>query len=112
MEIFEKRRFKRLPMTLILSCRKVGSATESLHKGSTLNVGPGGLYFKTTDDAFKPGNLLKIELTIPPTAGLLEFGGKIAAFARVLRASNLGDTLSSNEYGVAVQFCQPPKLCT
>lgn len=108
----EKRKFKRLPITLSLSCRKVGSTAEKLHKGCTVNVSPGGLYFETADDAFMPGNLLKVELSILPTAGLLEFGGKIAAFAKVLRTSNLSDTLSSNKYGVALQFCQPPKLCT
>lgn len=108
----EKRKFKRLPITLGLSCRKVGSTAEKLHKGCTVNVSPGGLYFETADDAFMPGNLLKVELSIPPTAGLLEFGGKIAAFAKVLRTSNLSDTLSSNKYGVALQFCQSPKLCT
>jgi hypothetical protein len=107
----EKRKFKRLPIALGLSCRKVGSTAEKLHKGCTVNVSPGGLYFVTADDAFMPGNLLKVELSIPPTAGLLEFGGKIAAFAKVLRTSNLSDTLSSNKYGVALQFCQSPKLC-
>ena len=108
----EKRKFKRLQITLGLSCRKVGSATERLYKGSTVDVGPGGLYFETADDVFNPGNLLKIELSIPPTAGLLEFGGKIAAFAKVLRICQLSEALSSNKYGVAIQFCQPPKLCT
>jgi hypothetical protein len=72
----------------------------------------GGLYFETADDAFMPGNLLKVELLIPPTAGLLEFGGKIAAFAKVMRTSSLSDTLSSNKYGVALQFfAGPPKAC-
>jgi hypothetical protein len=47
---------------------------------------------------------------------LLEFGGKIAGFARVLRADNIGGSLngpdsSSKRYGVALQFCQPLKLC-
>lgn len=112
MDSSEKRKFKRLPITFGVSCRKVGSTTEELHKGCTVNVSPGGLYFETADDAFTPGSLLKVELSIPPTAGLLEFGGKIAAFAKVLRTSNLSDTLFPNKYGVALQFCRSPKLCT
>lgn len=112
MDSCEKRKFKRLPIALGLSCRKAGSVTESPHKGCTVDVGPGGLYFEMADDAFVPGNLLKVELSIPPTAGLLEFGGKIATFAKVLRTSNLIGSLSSNKYGVAIQFCQSPKLCT
>jgi len=59
--------------------------------------------------------LLKVELSIPPTSGLLEFGCKLAGFAEVLRTENIGDStppndLSSTRYGVAVQFCRPPKL--
>lgn len=106
----EKRKFKRLPITLDLSCRKIGSETELLHKGYTVNVSPGGLYFETVDDVFTPGNLLKVELSIPPTAGLLEFGGRISGFGRVLR---VGDTkLHSGKYGIALEFCRPLKLCT
>ena len=104
----EKRKFKRLSITLDLSCRKIGSETETLHKGYTTNVSPGGLYFETADDAFTPGNLLKVELSIPPTAGLLEFGGRISGFGRVLRA---GTESQSGKYGVALEFCRPPRLC-
>ena len=113
----EKRKFKRLPITLGLSCRKVGSTAEKFHKGCTVNVSPGGLYFETADDAFKPGNLLKVELSIPPTAGLLEFGGRISGFGRVSRTCSICDSrtdadLHSDRYGVALEFCQSPKLCT
>ena len=55
-------------------------------------------------------------LPLPPTPGLLEFGGKVAGFARVLRADKMCDTLegegsASGKQGVALQFCRPPKLC-
>ncbi len=113
----EKRKFKRLPITLGLSCRKVGSTAEKFHKGCTVNVSPGGLYFETPDDAFKLGNLLKVELSIPPTTGLLEFGGRILGFGRVLRICSIRDSrtganLHSDRYGVALEFCQPLKLRT
>ncbi len=112
MDSAEKRKFKRLSIAFDLSSRKIGSTSGELYKGWTVNVSPGGLYFETADNVFEKGNILKVELSIPPTAGLLEFGGKIAAFAKVLRTSNLSDTLSSNKYGVALQFCRSPKLCT
>jgi hypothetical protein len=113
----EKRKFKRLQITFGLSCREVGSTTEKFYKGCTVNVSPGGLYFETADDVFKPGNLLKVELSIPPTAGLLEFGGRISGFGRVLRACSICDSrtdnnLRSDRYGVALEFCRSPKLCT
>ena len=108
MDSFEKRKFKRLPVAFDLSCREAGSETEQLHKGYTVNVGPGGLYFETADGVFRPGDLLTVELSIPPTAGLLEFGGRISGFGRVLRA---GAKPESDKYGVALEFCRPPKLC-
>jgi hypothetical protein len=113
----EKRKYKRLPIKLDLSCRKAGSAAGKLYTGSTVNVSPGGLYFETAADTFKPGSLLEIKLSIPPTAGLLEFGGRISTLARVLRANNICDShkdsnLSPDRYGVALEFCRPPKLCT
>jgi hypothetical protein len=90
----EKRKFELLPVTLDLSCRKVSSTAEKSHAGCTVNVSPGGLYFETTNDVFKPGNLLKVELSIPPTTGLLEFGGRISGFGRVLRTCNIFDSRS------------------
>lgn len=108
MDSSEKRKFKRLPMILDLSCRKVGTETEKLYKGHTVNVSPGGLYFETAEDSFETGHLLKVELSIPPTAGLLELGGRISGFGRILRTNA---KLQSGKYGVAVEFCRSPKLC-
>jgi len=113
----EKRRFKRIPLTLNLACRIVGSAGEPLHTGRTVNVSPGGLYFQTEAGIFEPGNLVKINLSIPPMIGLLESGGRISGLARVLRTrsvpdSSLGIDLCAGAFGVALEFCQPLKLCT
>jgi hypothetical protein len=118
----EKRKYQRLPIRLDLLCRKVGSATEKWHSGCMMNVSPGGLYFQTDSGAFKPGNLLDVKLSIPPTTGLLEYGGRISGYARVLRADDVSPTedrparphrlgLSSARYGVAAEFCQMLKLC-
>lgn len=117
MKVSERRKYKRLPVKLDLSCRKVGSTAEKLYTGYTINASAGGLYFEITADAFKPGNLLRIELSIPPTTGLLEFGGRISGFAKVLRTNSICDfhkdsNLSSGRYGVALEFCQAPKLST
>jgi len=106
MDRSEKRRHKRLGAQYNISCRKVGSTANKSYDGHTVNVSPGGLYFETATGTFKQGNLLKVELSIPPTSGLLEFGGKIAGFAKVLRTDS-----TSGRYGVALQFCRPPKLC-
>ena len=106
-----------MPMTLDLTCRKVGSPDEKLYTGSTVNISPSGLYFETAIDAFKPGNLINVELSIPPTAGLLEFGGRVSGLGSILRICNVtgpqtNSISSADRYGVAVEFCQPLKLRT
>ena len=102
----EKRRYLRLGAQYNISCRIVGSTENNPYQGHTVNVSPGGMYFETDSDIFMQGNLITVELSIPPTSGLLEFGGKIAGFAKVLRTDS-----ASGKYGVALQFCRPPKLC-
>ncbi len=112
----ERRKYKRLGARFDISCRRVGSTEEKSYRGCTMNVSPGGLYFETAVGAFKPGSLLELKLSIPPTAGILDFGGTISGFARVLRTDNIhvspaGTGLSSARYGVALQFCRSPRLC-
>ena len=116
MDRHEKRKYVRLGATFGLSYRRVGSQTGQNRQGYTVNICPGGVYFRTKADTFKRGDLLKIELSIPPRSGQLEFGGKMACFAKVLRADKIlnsseEDMPSGNDYGIALQFCRPPKLC-
>ena len=106
MDRLEKRRHKRLGAKYNISCRKVGSTANISYDGYTVNVSTGGLYFETPTETFEQGNLLQVELSIPPTSGLLEFGGKIAGFAKVLRTDS-----ASGSHGVALEFCRPLKLC-
>lgn len=112
----EKRRFKRLAAKFDLSCFKVDATQETLYAGRTVNVSPGGLYFETSADSFTTGNLLRIELSIPPKEGQLDYGGRISAFAKVLRTETIDRTNivhpSYNKYGIALEFCRSPKLCT
>jgi len=112
----ERRRDRRQGASFDISFYKVGSTANEPYDGHTVNVGPGGLYVETTAQTIEPGDVLRVELSIPPTPGLLEFGGKIAAFAKVLRAHNIGGDSTGgnstcNKYGVALQFCDRPKLC-
>lgn len=112
----EKRTHRRLEGRYDILCRKIGSPVDKSYSGYTANVSSGGLYVETVADVFERGDLLKVELAVPPTPGLLEFGGKIAGFAKVMRTDNICDGSGSRrsnspKYGVALQFCRPPKLC-
>lgn len=113
----DKRRHRRLRLHYDVSCRRVGSAAGKSCGGRTVNVSSGGLYFETAAETFERDDLLKVVLEIRPTAGLLEFGGKLAGYANVLRAEKITDNRTDNDpacdrYGVAVQFCRPPRLCS
>jgi hypothetical protein len=105
-----------LPIKLAVSYHKVDDTSGRYYGGYTLNASPGGLYLETPAGALGPGNLLQIELSILPTAGVLEFGGRMTGRARVLRTENVqtlnadaGSPLGSHH--IALQFCQRPKLC-
>ncbi len=111
----ERRRFRRVGAELDISFNEVGDEVKQHYIGRTVNISPGGLYFQTSADTFEARNLqrgalFKVELSIPPTKGLLEFGGKIAGFAKLLRSCKVSDPLLPDNYGVAVEFCQSPKL--
>ncbi len=116
MDGIEKRKHKRLAIKLDLSCRKVGIPVGRLHAGRTVNIGSGGAYFETIEGDFEPGDLTELRLLVPPTAGLLESGGAISAQGRVVRCENIEKpAISAHDravQGVALQFCNPPKLCT
>ena len=113
MHDFESRKHRRLPLKLGLSFSKVGVSGESFSKGHTLNISTGGMLIETTAEGLNKGGLINLELSVPPTNGLLEFGGKISGFARVLRVRpvNTHQLSMHQQYSVALEFCHAPKLC-
>ena len=115
MDNSERRKCKRLAANFNLSCSKLGAMPDQNCGGRTVNVSPGGLYFETASDViFDAGNLLKIELAIPPTSGELELGGRIAVLGRVVRTSDpeTESILNSHTHGIALEFCRSPRLAT
>ena len=111
----ERRKGKRLSAKFNLSCSKPGAMPDQNCNGRTINVSPGGLYFETAAEImFDAGNLLKIELAIPPTSGELERGGRISVLGKVVRTcdSKTELILDSDKYGVALEFCHSPRLAT
>ncbi|MBN2271428.1 MAG: PilZ domain-containing protein [Sedimentisphaerales bacterium] len=114
MDGLEKRKDRRLAMRLGLLCRRLGGPTHRLYSGTVLNVGRGGLYFETTAGEFEPGSLAELRFAVPLQTGRLEFGGSMQAIATILRTETLTASRTNPPvrplYGVAVQFCHPPKL--
>ena len=115
MEVRDRRKHKRLPIKLGVVCQAVGTDSQALCRGTTVNVSTGGLLMETGLDVpnISVGNLIDIEVQVPPTAGTLEYGGRIAGFAKVIRVSRSkqgqSDSRSARQH-IAMQFCQHLKL--
>jgi hypothetical protein len=105
----DRRRHKRIALKMSVCCQKVGLSDGRLYSGRTLNVSPGGLLLEMKGTGLRDGELLSVEMSVPATEGLLDFGGSFSSYARVVRA---GDTLCGNDpdHAVALEFCESPKL--
>lgn len=108
----ERRRHRRIPLRLSVTCRKAGGPDEKKYAGSTINVSPGGMLIEMREIEIAAGQVLTVEMIVPPTEGLLEFGGSFSIYARVLRRGQAANPVSRSEsvYSLAVEFCQPPRF--
>ncbi|MFH1616077.1 MAG: PilZ domain-containing protein [Planctomycetota bacterium] len=113
----ERRKHRRLPIRLNVSWQRIGPHGQRYYSGQTINVSTGGLLLETASSEMKKGDLVNIELSVPPTEGLLEYGGRVSSFAKILRVAPschlfAGNDQNTQRYGVAMRFCRMPKLQT
>jgi hypothetical protein len=113
----EKRQHKRIPLKMAVLCQKAGLMEGRLYTGNTVDVCPGGVLLEINGADLKEGELVNLELAIPPTRGLLEYGGRFATYARVLRVERIQrdhDSAipeeSSHIQRIAMEFCEVPRL--
>lgn len=110
----EKRKHQRLPLRFSVLCQKVGVPASKVYTGTSVDVSPGGMLIDFNTNALKHGELLSVEMPIPPTKGILEYGGRFSGYARVIRidSSDPKKKAKSNPAGqtIALQFCESPKL--
>lgn len=110
----ERRRHRRFPLRLSIFCQRVGYSGGKLYTGKTINVSPGGMLVEMRSDGLRDGELLSIEMTVPPTEGMLEFGGSISTYARIVRTHDRSDLSldAAPAYAktAALEFCDSPKL--
>ncbi len=66
------------------------------------------------DCHLEDGELVSVDMTVPPTEGLLNYGGRFSSYARIVRVDkphSLATTQShSVTRAVALEFCESPKL--
>jgi hypothetical protein len=109
----ERRKHKRIPLKFTVLCQKVGLSDGRLYSGNTVNVSPGGMLVEVNQSHLRDGELVSVEMTVPPTEGLLEYGGRFSSYARVIRvADNDADVRQSSALGnaIAMEFCESPRL--
>lgn len=94
-------------------CQKIGLVEENYFTGQTVNISTGGLLAQTQNSKFSIGDFLNVQLSVPPTNGLLEFGGRFEGFAKVIRVNSANHFKTSHPTRhqlIALQFCNRPKL--
>jgi hypothetical protein len=109
----DRRKHKRLPLKFTVLCQKVGLSDGRLYSGNTVNVSPGGMLVEVNNAKLRDRELVSVEMTVPPTEGLLEYGGSFSSYARVVRVGpsdfmvRPSNSLASS---VAIEFCESPRL--
>jgi len=110
----DRRRHQRLPLRLAVVCQKVGLSGGRLYTGNTVDVSPGGVLAEFANCRLENGELLSVDMSVPPTKGLLEYGGRFSSYARVVRVeaphSPRAAKSNSATQAVALEFCESPKL--
>ena len=108
----DRRRHRRFPLKLSITCQKVGLSGGELVSGKTVNVGPGGILVEVNSGNVNEGELLSVEMSVPPMEGMLDFGGSLSNHARVVRSNDSETSEETSENVIALEFCDSPKLRT
>ena len=108
----DRRRHRRFPLKLSIICQKVGLSGGELVSGKTVNVGPGGMLVEVNRGNVNEGELLSVEMSVPPMEGMLDFGGSLSNHARVVRSNDSEAPEETAENIIALEFCGSPKLRT
>lgn len=110
----ERRSHQRLALRLSVVCQTVGLAAGKVFTGTTIDVSPGGALVEMNSSNLADGQLLSVEMSVPPTDGLLDFGGRLSNYARVIRIDSehiaLKHHSTSMAQAIALEFCESPKL--
>ena len=106
----ERRGHRRLRMSLPLEYRRLGRPSTELYRSVVRDVSTGGIFFETALDDLKKGDLLEIELTIPPGEGHFPYQGRVSSKAEVVRTEKLVEQISTARLGVGAAFQKGFKL--
>jgi hypothetical protein len=105
-----RRKHDRLALRLDVTCRKIGAEEKHVAAGRTRNISTGGVLFEVGHCPFACDDLLSMELAVPPAEGILNFGGRLTTFARIVRIEPDMARQRQENYAVAAEFTHSPKL--
>ena len=109
----ERRKHRRLRMALPVEFRRSGELSAGPYRSVARDVSTGGIYFETMLEDLRKGELLDIELTIPPGEGHFPYQGRVSSVAVVVRTEKLallGPQIANPRIGVAAAFRENFKL--
>jgi hypothetical protein len=92
-------------------CRKIGTMDDHAFIGNSVNISPDGLLVESGQEAaMDTGDLFNVELDIPRVDRADQIGGKVSAYARVVRVIEPQSVQKTNKKQVAFQFCTRPQF--
>jgi hypothetical protein len=107
----DRRKHRRLPVKVGAFCRKVSSLHDYAFIANTVNICPDGLLVESGQNfAADAGDLFNIELDMPDANGMDRVGGKVSAYARVVRIAQLQPQQNAGKNQIAFQFCTQPQF--
>ena len=109
----ERRRHRRLQMALPVEFRRSAEPSAGPYRSVARDVSTGGIYFETMLEDLRKGELLDIELTIPPGEGHFPYQGRVSSVAAVVRTkklASLASQVANPRIGVAAAFRESFKL--
>ena len=109
----ERRKHRRLRMALPVEFRRSAELSVGPYRSVARDVSTGGIYFETMLEDLRKGELLDIELTIPPGEGHFPYQGRVSSVAAVVRTEklvSLGLQITNPRIGVAAAFRESFKL--
>jgi len=107
----DRRKHRRLLVRMGILCRKIGTMHDHTFIGNSVNISPDGLLVESGQDAaMDTGDLFNIELDAPCVDRADQIGGKVSAYARVVRIIESQSDQKTSKKQVAFQFCSRPQF--
>ena len=111
----DRRLHRRLALRLAVLCHRVGASAHRPYTGNTVDISPGGALMEIDAMGLVAGQVLRVEIAVPPAEGLLDQGGRFTTHGRVVRVEpsppeSAGARPATQR--IALQFCSAPRLAT